>query len=142
MLFIPCLFSKDAEVTYSVLFQQKRKRKDTGSQCNGTVSSKCHRESVLRLTGEDRRDGGPDPPDICLEDGGEGGEDGDLESLDRSIVQFTVGAEDPTEGLLPIIRANMQAGEFIVTPLQSPSSGQDNSTKTSPSEPSEYTSTG
>ncbi|XP_030284561.1 uncharacterized protein LOC115588248 isoform X4 [Sparus aurata] len=111
---------------------QKRKRKDTGSQCNGTGTSKCHRESVLRLTGEDRRDGGPDPPDICLE---EGGEDGDLESLDRSIVQFTVGAEDPTEGLLPIISANMQAGDFIVTPIQSPSSGQDNTTKTSPSEP-------
>ncbi|XP_073329720.1 uncharacterized protein [Pagrus major] len=111
---------------------QKRKRKDTESQCNGTGSPKCHRESVLRLTGEDRRDGGPDPPDICLE---EGGENGDLESLDRSIVQFTVGAEDPTEGLLPIITVNMQAGEFIVTPIQSPSSGQDNTTKTSPSEP-------
>ncbi|XP_073329719.1 uncharacterized protein [Pagrus major] len=110
----------------------KRKRKDTESQCNGTGSPKCHRESVLRLTGEDRRDGGPDPPDICLE---EGGENGDLESLDRSIVQFTVGAEDPTEGLLPIITVNMQAGEFIVTPIQSPSSGQDNTTKTSPSEP-------
>lgn len=127
------------EVLYSVLSQQKRKRKDAGSHCNGTDSPKRHRESVLRLTGEDGRDGGPAPARICLE---ESGEDGDSESLDRTILQFTVGAHDQTEVLVPIISPDLEAEDFIGTPIQSPSSSQDNTTKTSPSEPSEYTNTG
>lgn len=124
------------EVLYSVLCQQKRKRKDAGSECNGTEGPKRHRESVLRLTGEDGRDGGPAPTGICLE---ESGEDGDSESLDRTIVQFTVGADDRTEVLVPIISPDLEAEDFIGTPIQSPSSSQDDN---SPSEPSEYTNTG
>ncbi|XP_028447335.1 sentrin-specific protease 7 isoform X2 [Perca flavescens] len=118
----------EEEVQHSV----KRKRKDAGSQCNGIGSPKLHRESVLRLTGEDRRDGGPAPTRTCLE---ESGEDGDLESLDRTIVQFAVGADDQAEVLVPIISPNLEAGDFIGTPRQSLSSSQDNTNTTSPSEP-------
>ncbi|XP_031148601.1 sentrin-specific protease 7 isoform X1 [Sander lucioperca] len=116
----------EEEVQHSV----KRKRKDAGSQCNGIGSPKLHRESVLRLTGEDRRDGGPAPTRTCLE---ESGEDGDLGSLDRTIVQFAVGADDQAEVLVPIISPNLEAGDFIGTP--SLSSSQDNTNTTSPSEP-------
>ncbi|XP_051259792.1 sentrin-specific protease 7 isoform X5 [Dicentrarchus labrax] len=110
----------------------KRKRKDAGAQCNGTGSPKRHRESVLRLTGEDGRDGRPALTGFCLE---ESGEDGDLESLDRSIVQFTVGADDPTEVLVPNISPTLEARDFIVTPRQSQLSSQDSTTKRSPAEP-------
>ncbi len=122
-----------------MLSQQKRKRKVAGSQCNGADSPKRHRVSVLRRTGDDGRDGGLAPAGICLE---ERGEDGDLESLDRTIVQFTVGADDRTEVLVPIISPVLEAEDFIGSPAQSPSSSLDNTTKTSPSEPSEYTNTG
>ncbi|XP_070770637.1 sentrin-specific protease 7 [Enoplosus armatus] len=118
----------EKEVEHSL----KRKRKDAGSRCNGTDGAKRNRESVLRLTGEDGRDGGPAPTGICLE---ESGEDGDLESLDRTIVQFTVGADDRTEVLVPIISPNLEAKDFIGTPRQSPSSCQDNTTNSRPSEP-------
>lgn len=67
----------------------------------------------------------------------EGGEDGD-----HSIVQFTVGADDPPDLLVPVINPNLEARDLIDTPRQSPSPSQDNTTKTSPSEPSEYTNTG
>ncbi|XP_037645923.1 sentrin-specific protease 7 isoform X1 [Sebastes umbrosus] len=110
----------------------KRKRKDAESRCNGTDSSKRHRESVLRLTGEDGRDGGPATTRLGPEDSGE---DGDLESLDRTIVQFTVGADDRTEVLVPIIRPNSEAGDSIGTPRRSLSSSQDNTTTASPPEP-------
>lgn len=118
-----------------VLSQQKRKRRDTGSQCNGTGSPKRHRESVLRLTGEDGREGGPAQSRICFE---ESGEDLDSETLDRSIVQFTVGADERTDVVLPIINPNLEVRDFIGTPRRSLSSSQDDTTKTSPSEPSEY----
>lgn len=127
------------EVINSVPSQQKRKRRDAGSQCNGTGSPKRHRESVLRLSGEDGREGGTIPTRICQEDSGE---DGDLENLDHSIVQFTVGTDDPTDVLVPIISPNLEPGDFIGTPRHSLSPSQDNTSKTSPSEPSEYTNTG
>ncbi|TKS66873.1 Sentrin-specific protease 7 [Collichthys lucidus] len=112
----------EKEVQHSV----KRKIKDAGSHCNGTSSPKRHRESVLRLTGEDARDGGPAPTHVCQEDGEE---DVDLESLDRSIVQFTVGTDDPAEILLPIIISNnKEAGDFVSSPRQSVLSSQDNTT--------------
>ncbi|AWP13380.1 putative interphotoreceptor matrix proteoglycan 2 [Scophthalmus maximus] len=102
-----------------------RKRKDAGSQYNGTTSPKRHRESVLRLTGEDGRDGGLAPARACLE------EDGDLESLDRSIVQFTVGGDDGTDVLVPIINPNLEAEDVTGTRRRSLSSSQDSSAKTS-----------
>ncbi|XP_068428978.1 sentrin-specific protease 7 [Clinocottus analis] len=110
----------------------KRKRKDAGSQCNGTGTPKRHRESVLRLTGEDRRDGGRAPTRVCLE---ESGEAADLESQDRSIVQFTVGAEDPAEVLVPTVGPELADGDSPRTPGRSPSSNPDNTTITSPCEP-------
>ncbi|XP_068561160.1 sentrin-specific protease 7 isoform X2 [Cebidichthys violaceus] len=118
------LTDPDKEVQHSL----KRKKKDEGSQCNGTGSPKRHRESVLRLTGEDRRDGGRAPTRACLE---ESGEDGDLESLDRTIVQFTVGADDQSEVLLPTVCPNLEAKDSISTPRRSLSSSQDNTTITS-----------
>ncbi|XP_027147067.1 sentrin-specific protease 7 isoform X2 [Larimichthys crocea] len=112
----------EKEVQHSV----KRKIKGAGSHCNGTSSPKRHRESVLRLTGEDGRDGGPAPTHVCQEDGGE---DVDLESLDRSIVQFTVGTDDPAEILLPIIISNkLEAGDILSSQRQSVLSSQDNTT--------------
>ncbi|XP_042350713.1 sentrin-specific protease 7 [Plectropomus leopardus] len=125
----------DKEVQHSL----KRKMRDASSQCNGTSSPKRHRESVLRLTGEDGRDGRPTPTRTGLEDSGE---DGDLESLDRTIVQFTVGGDDQTDVLVPVIDPHLVAGDLIGSPRRSLSSSQDNTTTASPSEPSEYTSTG
>lgn len=152
------LVNPHVEVINSMLSQQKRKRRDAGSQCNGTGSPKRHRESVLRLSGENGREGGTILTHICLEERGEdgreggpalthicleeSGEDGDLENLDHSIVQFTVGTDDPTDVLVPIISPNLEPGAFIGTPRHSLSPSQDNTTKTSPSEPSEYTNTG
>ncbi|XP_071334686.1 sentrin-specific protease 7 isoform X2 [Trachinotus anak] len=110
----------------------RRKRKDSGTQCNGPHSPKRHRESVLRLTGEDGRDGGPVPAPVCQK---ETGEDGDLESLDRSIVKFTVGGDDRRAVLVPIINPNMEGGDLISN-SRGILSSQDNTTKTSgPSEP-------
>lgn len=116
--------------------QQKRKKKDAGSQVNGTGSHNHHRESVLRLTGEDGRDGGQDPACVYLE-GSE--EDADLENLGRSIVQSRVGVKDPAEVLVP---TELEAGESLGSPGRSPSSSQDHTTATSPPEPSEYSNTG
>ncbi len=90
---------------------------------------------MLRLNG-DGRDGGPAITYICPE---ESGEDGDLEGLDRSIVQFTVGADDPAEVVDTIITADVKAGDLIASLREGTMSNQDNTTKTSPSEPSEYT---
>ncbi|XP_070694324.1 sentrin-specific protease 7 [Pempheris klunzingeri] len=118
----------EKEVKHSL----RRKRKNEGSQCNGTGSPKRHRESVLRLTGEDGCDGGAAAAGISLE---EIGDDGDLDSLDRTIVQFTVGADDRTEVVIPIISPNSETGDFIGTPAQSLSPCQDNATKNSPFEP-------
>lgn len=129
------LLNSHSEVNDSVLSPQKRKKTDAGSPCNGTSSPKRHRESVLRLSGEDGK-GQPAVTHICLE---ESGEDGDLEKPDRSIVQFTVGADDPLDFLDPVINPNSEARDLIDSPSQSLSPSQDNTTKTSPSEPSEYT---
>lgn len=105
------------------------------SQCNGTVSPKRRCENVLSLTGEDGRDEGAAPLHVCLEDGG------DLENLDRSILQFTVGGDDRTEILLPVISPNSETADVDSSPGRRLSS-QDNTTQTSPSEPSEYISRG
>ncbi|KAM7407139.1 hypothetical protein PAMA_003056 [Pampus argenteus] len=110
----------------------KRKRRDAGTQINGTGGPKRHRESVLRLTGEDGRDGGPVQTCIYFE---ESGEDLDSENLDRNIVQFTVGADERTEFMLPVVNSNLEAGDFIGSPRHSLSDKQDDKTKTNPSEP-------
>lgn len=106
----------------------QRKRKDTRTKCNGTGSPKRHRESVLRLTGEDGRDGGPVPTRLCLE---ESTEDGDFKCLDNTIVQFTVGADDQPE-MLPLICPNLEVRDSIGTPKRSLSSSQDSTTVTEP----------
>ncbi|KAL6101336.1 senp7 [Pungitius sinensis] len=102
----------------------KRNRKDVGSQCNGTSSPKHHRQSVLRLPGEDRRHGGPAPQCVYLE-GSE--DDADLENLDRTIVQFRVGVEHPTEVLVSTICPELETGESI--------GGRSPSSLTGPPEP-------
>lgn len=52
---------------------------------------------------------------ILLDDGGEGGREApvhesseDFHSVDHSIVQFTVGANNPTEVLLPMLASGME----------------------------------
>lgn len=146
-----------------MLSKKKRKRKGAESKCNGTGSQKRHRESVLRLNGEgpaamhvclqdsgqDEREEGPTPTSIFLvKNGGgiasiqmcdeESGEDIDLQNLDHSIVKFTVGADDPADVLVPIIASNLGAPDFTNNLRQRPLPVSDNTTKTSPSEPSEY----
>lgn len=91
----------------------KRKLKDSGSQSNGAGSPKRRRESVLRLTGEDGKDGGRAPTQkrpVEVE-----------QDPDRTIVQFMVGEDEQTDS--------------DGTPGRSPSSNPDNTTITSPSEP-------
>lgn len=113
----------------SVVFQQKRRRKETGSHCNGSTSPKRHRESVLRLTGEDGRDAGPAPAPRSL---GESEEDGDVENLEHNIVQFTVGEDGKTAILVPIISSHLEAEDSAGTSEHS----QDTTTKST--DPSEY----
>ncbi|XP_029980261.1 uncharacterized protein LOC115412102 isoform X2 [Sphaeramia orbicularis] len=84
----------------------KRKVKDAETQSTETHSPKRRRESVLRLSGTNNKDGGPAPTQICVE---ESAEDRDLENLGRGIVQFTVGDDENNGGAL--------------IPVTSPSSG-------------------
>lgn len=110
-----------------MLYQQNRKKHNAESKRN--EASKRQRLSVLRLSGETEREGVgrsalsracsqehfqecPGLTSILL-DGGEDGreeeptslnessEDVHLDPLDHSIVQFTVGANDPMDVLLP-----------------------------------------
>ncbi|XP_041662810.1 sentrin-specific protease 7 isoform X2 [Cheilinus undulatus] len=105
----------------------RRKRKEPLTQCNGTTSPKRHRESVLRLSGEDGRNRGMGSTQIRAEE--ESTESRDLESVDQTIVQFTVGGEDPSEVVPPIVTCNLEAGDILAT------TNQDSATKTKPSEP-------
>ena len=117
--------------SHSVLSPQKTKRNNSGSLHNGPVSPKRRRESVLRLTGEDRRDRVPARPEARV---AESGGDGDSENMDRTIVQFTVGGDD---GRRILITPYLEAGDAINTQRDRESS-QDSTTKTSrPSDPSE-----
>ncbi|XP_033984457.1 uncharacterized protein LOC117481064 isoform X2 [Trematomus bernacchii] len=115
------LSDPEKEVQNSV----KRKRKDPASPCNGTGSPKRHRESVLRLNGEEGKDGELSPTRVCQT---EPEADGDPESLDRTILQFTEGGDDPTPG------PHLEAGDSVATPRRSLSSCQDNMTTSSPFE--------
>ncbi|MEQ2211475.1 hypothetical protein XENOCAPTIV_002722 [Xenoophorus captivus] len=115
----------------------KRKRKDPGFQCNGTSSPKRQRESVLRQTGEAGKDVERAPMSVSQE---ESEEDVDLESLDRCIVQFTVGAEDGLEPMVPLI-PHVEPEGIIISNKLSLSPRNNSTTQTSPSDPSEYTST-
>lgn len=114
-------------ISISMLYQQNRKKHNAESKRNET--SKRQRLSVLRLSGETKTEGvGRSAPsracsrenfEECpgltsiLLDGGEDGreeeptsvnessKDVHLDHLDHSIVQFTVGANDPMDVLLP-----------------------------------------
>ncbi|XP_047457495.1 sentrin-specific protease 7 isoform X2 [Mugil cephalus] len=97
----------------------KRKYKDPETHCNGMSTPKRPRQSVLRLTGEEGTDVARAPPSICQEDAVE---DLDLDSLDRCIVQFTVGEDNGTEVLLPVVRPRLDGEEL--------SSNHDNTTQT------------
>ncbi|XP_028250163.1 sentrin-specific protease 7 isoform X2 [Parambassis ranga] len=111
----------DTDIQHSL----KRKRQSSGSRCNGTGSPKLLRQSVLRLTGEDGRDGAPAFVHISQE---ECEEDEDEESLDRCIVQFTVGGDEGREVLVPVITP---ISDFMIR--RRLSSGQDGTTPKSPS---------
>lgn len=103
----------------------KRKRSSSGSTHCRTVSPKRQRGTVLRLNGEDGIDGAP--ADVCVE---ETEEDGDPESVDSSIVKFTVGGDDGREVLVPIISPNLEVGDTMDT-LRHAESSRDSTTKTS-----------
>ncbi|MED6231645.1 hypothetical protein ATANTOWER_001801 [Ataeniobius toweri] len=109
----------------------KRKRKDPGFQCNGTSSPKRQRESVLRQTGEAGKDVERAPMSVSQE---ESEEDVDLESLDRCIVQFTVGAEDGLEPMVPLI-PHVEPEGIIISNKLSLSPRNNSTTQTSPSDP-------
>ncbi|KAF7215506.1 sentrin-specific protease 7 isoform X1 [Nothobranchius furzeri] len=119
--------------------QLKRKNKPLGFQFNGRSSSKRLCKSVLRLSGEDGGQlsfSGDDGVEASFsgEDGIDGGqvfasvslEDSEehinLENIDHCILQFTVGGDDGTEALVPVITPNVE-------------SRLDGTTQTSPSEP-------
>lgn len=103
-----------------LLFQRKRK-----SQCNGSITPKRQRQTVLHVAGEEREEAAePAAPEGNKEEV-------DLASLDPSIVKFTVGADEPPEGVPPI-------PGFIATPNKSLLASQDSSTQTPASEASEY----
>lgn len=68
---------------------------------------------------------------ILLEDGGEAPvheSSEDFHSLDHSIVQFTVGANNPSEVLLPVLASSLEPVDILGSP-----------TKAHPAEPSECT---
>ncbi|XP_028291993.1 uncharacterized protein LOC114455141 isoform X2 [Gouania willdenowi] len=105
---------KDAKHSLcSEVSQQKRKRRNSASLCNGSMSHKRQRESVLRLSGEDRRDAGPQ--NVSSEHS--------EENLDPCIVQFTVGGDDHTDVALSLLNSNSEADDA--------ESSQENTTKDS-----------
>ncbi|XP_062258850.1 sentrin-specific protease 7 [Platichthys flesus] len=122
--FSPKIKEKWTEPEKEVQQSVKRKRNDSVSLRNGTVSPKRPRESVLRLTREDGRDRVPTLPEICV---AESEEDGDSENVDRTIVQFTVGGDDGRELLVPIITPYLDA----INTQRDRESSQDSTTKTS-----------
>lgn len=73
-------------------------------------------------------DGGEDGREDELTSLLESTEDVHLHNLDHSIVQFTVGANDPTEVLLPITGSSLEPVDILGS-----------LDKTNPSEPSEWT---
>ncbi|XP_034041824.1 sentrin-specific protease 7 isoform X2 [Thalassophryne amazonica] len=106
----------------------KKRKGDHKLHCNGTGSTRGLRRSVLRLS-EVGKDGAPARKHICVE---EGGNVGGLYSADNGIIEFTVGEDDDSRGILiPVTRSHMETGETIETL----SSSQDGKSKTSPSEP-------
>ncbi|XP_060944325.1 sentrin-specific protease 7 [Limanda limanda] len=127
--FSPKIKEKWTEPEKEVHQSVKRKKNDSGSLHNGTVSPKRPRESVLRLTGEDGRDRVLTRFEAYE---AESEEDGDSENVDRTIVQFTVGGDDGREVLLPINTPYLDA----INTQRDRESSQDSTTKTSgPSDP-------
>ncbi|XP_037542504.1 sentrin-specific protease 7 [Nematolebias whitei] len=109
-----------------------RKRKNSGSRCNGTSSPKCLRENVLRLSGEDTKAGEQVPTPANQE---EHEKHVDLENVDHCIVQFTVGGDDGTEDWVPVTPCNLEAEDIIKNNEQSLSSRHESTSQTSPTEP-------
>ncbi|CAN9497557.1 unnamed protein product [Ophioblennius macclurei] len=110
-----------SETGNDVQHSTKRKRKDSGSRCNGTGSPKRHRRSVLRLTG------GETPQQT--------GEEAELDGLDGNIVQFTVGGDDQTQVLLPVNCPTLAAGDLINSHKRGPAPGPENAANAKTSEP-------
>lgn len=93
----------------------------TGVCLAGNVEECSGLTSILLNGGEDGREEQP----TSLH---ESTEDVHLHNLDHSIVQFTVGANDPKEGLLPIIGSSLVPVDILDSPA-----------KANTSEPSECT---
>ncbi|XP_068615011.1 sentrin-specific protease 7-like [Brachionichthys hirsutus] len=116
----------DKEVRDSL---QKNKRRITGSQCNGTNGPKRSRESVLRLTRGDGRDGALASSPACLEECRD-----DLEGLDQNVLEFTLGG-DAADAQVPVTSASSETGEVRGACRRRLSSSQDNTTQTAHPEP-------
>lgn len=108
-----------------IYLQERAQARRVGRSAPTGVSLEENVEECLGLTsilldgGEDGRE--EEPTSLH-----ESPEDVHLHNLDRSIVQFTVGANDPKEVLLPIIGSNLEPVEILGSPA-----------KANPSEPSE-----
>lgn len=116
----------------------KRKRKSSGSCCNGTSSPKRLLKNVLRLSGEDKTAGEQVPTPANQE---EHEKHVDLENVDHCIVQFMVGGDDGTEDWVSVMPCNLEAEDVIKNDKQSSSSRHESTSQTSPTEPSKYTNT-
>ncbi|KAM9342764.1 sentrin-specific protease 7 isoform 2-T2 [Pholidichthys leucotaenia] len=120
----PSIKDRRSDSERGLLPSLKRKRDDSGSQCNGTSSPKRHRESVLCLTGEEK-----EGLTSSLDDTEQSEDDQSLEGHEN-IVQFTVGEDDRTEVLFPVISPILETGNAIGSPRKT-----DNTTQTIESEP-------
>lgn len=102
----------------------------------GTQGRRVGRSAPAHICLGERVEVRPGLPSILLDDGGEdvreeqeSSQDEYLHNVDHNILQFTVGANDPADVLLPIIGSHSE-----------PVDSTGNPAKTRPSEPSEYTS--
>ncbi|XP_061698336.1 sentrin-specific protease 7 isoform X2 [Syngnathoides biaculeatus] len=105
---------------------KKRKKLGRRSRCNGTSGPKRQRESVLRLTGESKRDGGLAPPSLV-----EPGEDCDADDTDGELVQFGRAAR-----LVPVANSNYsEAADVAGSPGRIRSPAQEDASQAVPGEP-------
>ncbi|XP_029968484.1 microtubule-associated protein futsch isoform X2 [Salarias fasciatus] len=119
---------KGTEPERDAQLSSRRKRKDSGLQCNGTSSPKRHRGSVLRLTGDEGQDGEEAPAAVSPQETLE-----DAEPEGQDVLQFTVGGDDQAQVLLPVSSPSATAAADVV---KSPRRGSAPSTaEAKPSEP-------
>ncbi|XP_061648552.1 sentrin-specific protease 7 isoform X2 [Phyllopteryx taeniolatus] len=109
----------------------KRRRKiGRRTRCNGTSGPKRQRESVLRLTGESKGDGGLAPASLV-----EPGEDCDADDADGGLVRFASEAVGGATRLVPVANTNSEPADVVGCPGFSRLPSQDDSSQAVPGEP-------